>query len=114
MRLNHGLIPISLLTSLLVVGANNKPVTIVSAGSTFIYPILARWSTEYRKLHPEMQISYDPIGSGRGISRTLAGTVDFGASDGPLSDIQIQHAQKRSFTCQLCLAALSPRTTCPG
>ena len=61
-----------------------RDVVLTGAGSTFIYPILRKWVNEYTKSHPEIKINYDPVGSGRGISRALAGTVDFGASDGPL------------------------------
>src|ERR1035438_499203 len=95
MRLNRGTLVIFALTAVLAASADNRPITLFSAGSTFIYPILYKWSTEYRKSHPDIQISYEPVGSGRGISRTLAGTVDFGASDGPMSDLQMQHAAKK-------------------
>jgi hypothetical protein len=54
--------------------------TLISDGSTGIYPILGRFSIEYRKLHPQAQMSYDPVGSGGGIARILEGTVDFGAT----------------------------------
>jgi phosphate transport system substrate-binding protein len=98
----------------MIAAADNKPITLFSAGSTFIYPILAKWSTEYRKVHPEVQISYDPIGSGRGSSRTLAGTVDFGASDGPLSDLQIRQAQKKIIHIPVVLGGVVPSYNLPG
>jgi phosphate transport system substrate-binding protein len=56
-------------------------------------------------LHPEVRISYDPVGSGHGIARTLAGTVDFGASNGPLTDAQIQHAPKKIVHVPVVLGA---------
>jgi len=114
MRRNRVLLIISLLSSLMAAGADNKPITLLSAGSTFIYPILGRWCTEYRKLHPDTQISYDPVGSGRGISRALAGTVDFGASDGPLSDLQIQHAQRKLAHVPVVLGGVVPSYNLPG
>lgn len=86
--------------------------TLFSAGSTFIYPILAKWSTEYRKLHPDVQISYEPIGSGKGIGRTLAGTVDFGASDGPMSDAQLK--QRKILHIPVILGAVVPAYNLPG
>jgi phosphate transport system substrate-binding protein len=95
-------------------GADKTPITLLSAGSTFIYPILAKWCTEYRKTHPEVQISYDPVGSGRGISRTLAGTVDFGASDGPLTDAQIRNSQKRIVHVPVVLGGVVPSYNLPG
>ena len=56
------------------------------AGASFPYPLYSKWFSEYSKLHPETQINYQSIGSGGGIQQLKAGTVDFGASDAPLSD----------------------------
>lgn len=95
-------------------GADDGPITILAAGSTFIYPILGKWCSEYKKLHPEIQISYDPVGSSRGIGRTLAGTVEFGASDGPLSDAQIEHAQKKILHVPVVLGGVVPAYNLPG
>jgi phosphate transport system substrate-binding protein len=113
MRKNCSLLLVSLLAALAAAGAD-RPITLLSAGSTFIYPILGRWCTEYRKEHPEVQISYDPVGSTHGIARTLAGTADFGASDAPLSDAQIQHAQKRVVHVPVVLGAVVPSYNLPG
>jgi len=93
--------------------AEPAPVTLAGAGSTFIYPMLSRWTREYRKTHPAVQISYDPVGSGRGISRVLAGNVDFGASDGPLSDAQIAHAERRVLHVPVVLGAVVPAYNLP-
>src|ERR1022692_1513745 len=57
-----------------------------AAGATFPYPIYSKWFTEYNRLHPDVQINYQSIGSGGGINQLKAGTVDFGASDMPLKD----------------------------
>jgi phosphate transport system substrate-binding protein len=92
----------------------DRPVTVLSAGSTFIYPILGKWCTEYRKLHAEVQISYEPVGSGHGIARTLAGTADFGASDGPMSELQIEHSSKRILHVPVVLGAVVPAYNLPG
>jgi phosphate transport system substrate-binding protein len=62
---------------------------ITGAGSTFVYPIMSKWTAEYAKLKPGTQINYQSIGSGAGISQVSVGTVDFGATDGPMSDDQI-------------------------
>jgi len=94
--------------------AANGPVRLASAGSTFIYPILAKWSKEYRSLHPNIEISYDPVGSGHGIARALAGTVDFGASDGPLSDLQVQHAPRKIVHVPVVLGGVVPSYNLPG
>lgn len=109
----HGLILTSLLASL-GFGADRRPITLLSAGSTFIYPILGKWSTEYRKIHPEVQISYEPVGSGHGIGRTVAGTVDFGASDGPMTDAQIQQARNKIVHVPVVLGAVVPSYNLPG
>jgi len=60
--------------------------TLNGAGATFPYPIYSKWFSEYNKLHPDVQINYQSIGSGGGINQLKAGTVDFGASDMPLKD----------------------------
>ena len=65
------------------------------AGATFPYPIYSKWFSEYRKLHPEVQINYQSIGSGGGIKQVTEGTVDFGATDGPMNDEQLREFQKK-------------------
>jgi len=60
--------------------------TLTGAGATFPYPIYSKWFSDYTKLHPDVQINYQSIGSGGGINQLKAGTVDFGASDMPLKD----------------------------
>ena len=64
-------------------------ILINGAGATFPYPMYSKWFNEYHKLHPEIQINYQSIGSGGGIKQITEGTVDFGASDGPMNDQQI-------------------------
>jgi phosphate transport system substrate-binding protein len=59
---------------------------LTGAGATFPYPIYSKWFSEYSKLHPDVQVNYQSIGSGGGINQLKAGTVDFGASDMPLKD----------------------------
>ena len=61
-----------------------------AAGATFPYPMYSKWFDEYHKLHPEIEFNYQSIGSGGGIRQVTAGTVDFGASDGPMTDAQIK------------------------
>ena len=114
MRLHRGVILISALIPVVAAGADNKPVVLSSAGSTFIYPILSRWNSDYRKLHPEFQLSYEPVGSSHGIARTLAGTIDFGASDGPMSDLQMQHAEKKVVHLPVVLGGVVPAYNLPG
>jgi phosphate transport system substrate-binding protein len=68
------------------------------AGATFPYPIYSKWFNEYRKLHGDVQINYQSIGSGGGIRQVTEGTVDFGATDGPMNDQQLQEFQKKRNT----------------
>jgi phosphate transport system substrate-binding protein len=56
------------------------------AGATFPYPIYSKWFDEYAKVDPSVRFNYQSIGSGGGIKQILAQTVDFGATDGPMSD----------------------------
>ena len=60
-----------------------------SSGSTFIAPINGRWFAEYNKLHPDVQINYQSVGSGQGIKSFVGGLTDFGASDAAMSDKDI-------------------------
>ena len=59
--------------------------TINGAGSTFVFPLMDTWRTEYQKVKPSVNINYQSIGSGGGVKQFTAKTVDFGASDAPLS-----------------------------
>jgi phosphate transport system substrate-binding protein len=60
-----------------------------AAGATFPAPIYQKWFEEYRQAHPDIQINYQAIGSGGGIRQLTAGTVDFGASDMPMTPEQM-------------------------
>jgi phosphate transport system substrate-binding protein len=64
-------------------------VQVNGAGATFPYPIYSKWFSEYNKLHPDVQINYQSIGSGGGIRQLTAQTVFFGASDGPMTQEQL-------------------------
>lgn len=65
---------------------------LTGAGSTFVNPLMSKWSKEYHTLHPGVQINYQSIGSGGGRQQFLAKTVSFGASDAPLTDEQVAQA----------------------
>src|SRR2546430_17553459 len=62
------------------------------AGATFPYPIYSKWFDEYAKVDPSLRFNYQSIGSGGGQKQILAQTVDFGASDGPMSDDNLAKA----------------------
>ncbi len=67
-----------------------SPVLINGAGATFPYPIYSKWFSEYQKSHPNAEFNYQSIGSGGGIQQITAKTVDFGASDAPMSDDSLE------------------------
>jgi phosphate transport system substrate-binding protein len=73
-------------------------VTLTGAGSTFAYPLYSSWASEYHKLHPNVQVNYQSIGSGGGVRQVIAGTVDFGGSDFPLNDQQLADARTHRGT----------------
>ncbi len=72
--------------------ATNAQTKINGAGATFPYPLISKWSNEYHKVKPDVEINYQSIGSGGGIKQMTAGTVDWGASDAPLTDEQLHIA----------------------
>jgi phosphate transport system substrate-binding protein len=63
------------------------------AGATFPYPIYSKWFSDYHKANPDIQINYQSIGSGGGIQQMLKGTVDFGATDGPMTEAELKQAK---------------------
>ena len=85
----------ALAVAMVIVGTSLGAATglINGAGATFPYPIYSKWFDEYHKRHPDVQINYQSIGSGGGIRQILEGTVDFGASDGPMTDEQLAQAK---------------------
>jgi len=88
--------------------------TLNGAGATFPYPMYSKWFSEYHKLHPDIQINYQSIGSGGGIRQVLAGTVDFGASDGPMSDEQLAQSKIKILHVPTVLGAVVPAYNIPG
>src|SRR6202140_4038385 len=69
--------------------------SINGAGASFPEPIYSKWFDEYHKKDPNIQINYQAIGSGGGIKQITEGTVDFGASDGPMNDEQLKAFQDK-------------------
>ena len=70
----------------------NATVKINGAGATFPYPIYSKWFSEYQKENKDVEFNYQSIGSGGGIQQLLKQTVDFGASDAPMSDEDLKAA----------------------
>ena len=83
-----------LLAAVVTIGAAQQ-VLINAGGATFPYPIYSKWFDEYHKKLPNIAINYASIGSGGGIAQVTAGTVDFGASDGPMTDAAIKEFQDK-------------------
>ena len=75
---------------LAVVVLADSALSITGAGATFPYPMYSKWFDEYSKKNTNVQINYQSIGSGGGIKQVTEGTVDFGASDGPMNDEQLK------------------------
>jgi phosphate transport system substrate-binding protein len=89
--------------------------TLNGAGATFPNPMYQKWFSEYHKAHPDVQFNYQSIGSGGGIRQVLAGTVDFGASDGPMTDEQLsQFKGGKLFHIPTVLGAVVPAYHIPG
>ena len=84
------------------------------AGATFPYPIYSKWFDEFHKAHPDVQINYQSIGSGGGIRQLEAGTVDFGASDMPMTDEQLQKQKTHVLHFPTVLGGVVPTYNVPG
>jgi phosphate transport system substrate-binding protein len=84
------------------------------AGATFPYPIYSKWFAEYNKLHPDVQINYQSIGSGGGIRQLTNQTVFFGATDGPMTPEQMQGAPGKILHLPTVLGAVVPIYNLPG
>lgn len=88
------------LTSLLLAGVaglaltSSAQTTINGAGATFPAPLYQRWFSEYNKLHPDVQVNYQAIGSGSGIKQFIQGVVNFAASDAAMNDEELGKVSK--------------------
>src|SRR5437879_3459944 len=84
------------------------------AGATFPYPIYSKWFEEYIKVDPEVRFNYQSIGSGGGIRQITERTVDFGASDGPMTDEQLKKAPGELFHIPTVMGAVVATYNLPG
>jgi len=98
--------------ALATIGASAQNIN--GAGATFPYPIYSKWFNEYGQQHPNVKINYQSIGSGGGIRQVSEGTVDFGATDGPMSDEQIAGAKIKTQHIPTVLGAVVPVYNLPG
>ena len=99
-------VTLALATTLVAGGAFAQQIN--GAGATFPNPIYSKWFDEYHKAHPNVQINYQAIGSGGGIRQLSAGTVFFGASDGPMTNDQIAAAGFRIVHLPTVLGGVVP------
>src|SRR5574342_943600 len=109
-------------------GGNTEPVTansssgpdgsqtlqINGAGATFPYPIYSKWFSEYNRLHSNIRVNYQSIGSGGGIQQVINQTVFFGATDGPMTDEQLKTAPGPILHFPTVLGANVPVYNVPG
>src|SRR6202140_4469433 len=86
---------VALLAALTTGVASAQQILINAAGATFPYPIYSKWFDEYHKKFPTLAFNYQSIGSGGGIKQVTEGTVDFGATDGPMNDMQLKEFQDK-------------------
>jgi phosphate transport system substrate-binding protein len=110
-----------LLVAILALGAivwADNPLLINGAGATFPYPIYSKWFDEYHKKDGKIQFNYQSVGSGAGIKQVTDGTVDFGATDGPMNDEQLKAYQDKHGSPILhfptVLGAVVPTYNVPG
>ena len=88
--------------------------TLNGAGSALVYPIMSKWVAEYHKQHPEIRVSYYPNGSWPGMVLTMAGMIDFGATDAPVSSAQLAKATVPVIQVPVVLEADVPAYNLPG
>jgi len=94
--------------------AQSGSVQINAGGATFPYPMYSKWFNEYNKMHPNIQINYQSQGSGFGIAQLTAKSIDFGASDGPMTDEQLQKAGFKILHFPTVMGADVPSYNIPG
>ena len=106
-----------ILTAALLAATTIAPLTaqnITGAGATFPNPIYSKWFGEYAQEHPNVHINYQSVGSGAGIRQVTQKTVDFGASDGPMTDQQLAESKVKIIHIPTVLGAVVPVYNVPG
>src|SRR5512140_2567297 len=99
---------------LLLAGNAHADLLINGAGATFPYPLYSKWFNEYNKLHPELKFNYQSIGSGGGVKQITEKTVDFGASDAPMTDAELARAPGKLVHLPMALGAVVIAYDLPG
>src|SRR6184192_4489330 len=112
LKFGRKILAIALLTG--VSATASAQMMINGAGATFPYPIYSKWFDEYAKVDPEVRFNYQSIGSGGGIKQISSRTVDFGASDGPMTDEQLKQAPAELLHIPAVLGAVVATYNLPG
>lgn len=89
-------------------------ISLQGAGATFPYPLYSKWIAEYQRVKPNVRIDYQSIGSGAGIRQIRERTVDFGASDAPMSDQDLQAAPGKILHIPTVIGAVVVSYNMPG
>jgi phosphate transport system substrate-binding protein len=101
-------------SALLTVGVAHAQMLINGAGATFPQPIYTKWFDQYSRIDPSVRFNYQGIGSGGGQKQILAETVDFGASDGPMSDENLAKAPRALWHIPTVAGAVVVSYNLPG
>src|SRR5713101_2196756 len=104
----------ALAAAIIATTATAQKVQIIGAGATFPNPIYSKWFAEYNRMHPNVEINYQSIGSGGGIRQLTAQTVFFGATDGPMTSDQIFAAGAPVLHLPTVLGGVVPVYEIPG
>ena len=94
--------------------SKNKPLLINGAGASFPYILYSKWVLEYRQVDPSVSINYQSIGSGGGIRQFLAGTLDFGGTDVPVSEEDLKLFKKEILHIPTALGAVAVTYNLPS
>jgi phosphate transport system substrate-binding protein len=105
---------LSALAAVALVAGSASAQQLNGAGATFPNPIYSKWFSEYAASHTGVQINYQAVGSGAGIRQASDGIVDFGATDGPMTDEQMNSAKVKLFHIPTVLGAVVPTYNLPG
>ena len=111
-RLNWRTFFLGIICSSRALAAN--PVALSGAGATFPYPLYSKWFSEFEKVNSGVRINYQSIGSGGGIRQFTEGTVDFGASDAPMTDEQLAKVSNPVVHIPTVLGAVAIVYNVPG
>ena len=114
MRWQHGALATLGCVVALATGPTAQTMQINGAGATFPNPLYSKWFAEYNKLHPNVQVNYQSIGSGGGIRQITNQTVFFGATDGPMTDEQLKAAPSKILHFPTVLGAVVPVYNIPN